>query len=212
MDLREQLCDFGLSLYSRGFTHGSTGNLSVRLPDGNLLVTPTGSSLGRLTPEGLSVIKPNGELISGPKPTKEVPLHQALYSTRGERAGAVVHLHSCYATALSLLPDQNEKDWLPHLTPYGIMQLGQVRLLPYFIPGSPEIGSAIKGLAGKHSAIMLANHGPVVSAKTLEAAIYASEELEATSKLAYLTRALEPNALSPEQVNELVSTYNVEWN
>ena len=212
MDLREQLCDFGLSLYSRGFTHGSTGNLSVRLPDGNLLVTPTGSSLGRLTPEGLSVIKPNGELISGPKPTKEVPLHQALYSTRGERAGAVVHLHSCYATALSLLPDQNEKDWLPHLTPYGIMQLGQVRLLPYFIPGSPEIGSAIKGLAGKHSAIMLANHGPVVSAKTLQAAVYASEELEATSKLAYLTRALEPDALSPEQVNELVSTYNVEWN
>ena len=212
MDLREQLCNFGLSLYSRGFTHGSTGNLSVRLPDGNLLVTPTGSSLGRLTPEGLSVLKPNGELISGPKPTKEVPLHQALYSTRGERAGAVVHLHSCYATALSLLPDQNEKDWLPHLTPYGIMQLGQVRLLPYFIPGSPEIGSAIKGLAGKHAAIMLANHGPVVSAKTLEAAVYASEELEATSKLAYLTRALEPNALSPEQVNELVSTYNVEWN
>jgi ribulose-5-phosphate 4-epimerase/fuculose-1-phosphate aldolase len=212
MDLREQLCDFGLSLYNRGFTHGSTGNLSVRLPDGNLLVTPTGTSLGCLTPEGLSVIKPNGELVSGPKPTKEVPLHQALYSTRGERAGAVVHLHSCYATALSLLPDQNEKDWLPHLTPYGIMQLGQVRLLPYFIPGSPEIGSAIKGLAGKHSAIMLANHGPVVSAKTLEAAVYASEELEATSKLAYLTRALEPNALSHEQVNELVSTYSVEWN
>ncbi|MDC3058582.1 aldolase [Litorivicinus sp.] len=212
MDLREQLCDFGLSLYNRGLTHGSTGNLSVRLPDGNLLVTPTGSSLGRLTPEGLSVIKPDGELISGPKPTKEVPLHQALYSTRGERAGAVVHLHSCYATALSLLPDQNEKDWLPHLTPYGIMQLGQVRLLPYFIPGSSEIGSAIKGLAGKHSAIMLANHGPVVSAKTLEAAVYASEELEATSKLAYLTRALEPNALSPEQVRELVSSYNVEWN
>lgn len=211
MDLREQVCDFGLSLYNRGFTHGSTGNLSVRLPDGNILVTPTGSSLGRLTPEGLSVIKPNGELVSGPKPTKEVPLHQALYSTRGDRAGAVVHLHSCYATALSVLPDQNEKNWLPHLTPYGIMQLGQVRLLPYFIPGSPEIGSAIKGLAGKHSAIMLANHGPVVSAKTLEAAVYASEELEATSKLAYLTQALEPNALTTEQINALVTRYNVEW-
>ena len=211
MDLREQLCYFGLSLYKRGFTHGSTGNLSVRLPDGNILVTPTGSSLGRLTPEGLSVIKPNGELVSGPKPTKEVPLHQALYTTRGGRAGAIVHLHSCYATALSILPDQNEKNWLPHLTPYGLMQLGQVRLLPYFIPGSPEIGSAIKGLAGKHSAIMLANHGPIVSAKTLEAAVYASEELEATSKLAYLTRALEPNALTTEQVNELVTRYNVEW-
>lgn len=211
MDLREQLCEFGLSLYNRGLTHGSTGNLSARLPDGNLLVTPTGSSLGRLTPESFSVIKPSGELVSGPRPTKEVPLHQALYATRGDRAGAVVHLHSCYATALSLLPTQNEEDWLPHLTPYGIMQLGQVRLLPYFIPGSPEIGSAIQGLAGRHSAIMLANHGPVVSAKTLEAAVYASEELEATSKLAYLTRALDPNALTPEQVNDLVSQYHVEW-
>ena len=212
MDLREQLCEFGRSLYTRGLTHGSTGNLSARLPDGNLLVTPTGSSLGRITPEGLSVVTPNGKLISGPQPTKEVPLHQALYSTRGDKAGAVVHLHSCYATALSLLPTDNERDWLPRLTPYGIMQLGQVRLLPYFIPGSPEIGSAIKGLAGKHSAIMLANHGPVVSAKTLEAAVYASEELEATSRLAYLTRALEPNALTAEQVNDLVVQYNVEWN
>ena len=191
MDIREQLCEFGLSLYNRGLSHGSTGNLSVRLPDGNLLVTPTGSSLGRLQPEQLSVIKPGGELISGDRPTKEVPLHQALYSTRGDKAGAVVHLHSCYATALSLLPTDNEHDWLPHLTPYGIMQLGQVRLLPYFIPGDPEIGSAIEGLAGKHAAIMLANHGPVVSAKTLEAAVYASEELEAASKLAFLTRALE---------------------
>jgi len=212
MDIREQLCEFGRSLYTRGLTHGSTGNLSVRLPDGNLLVTPTGSSLGRITPESLSVVTPKGELVSGPMPTKEVPLHQALYSTRGDKAGAVVHLHSCYATALSLLPTDNERDWLPPLTPYGIMQLGQVRLLPYFLPGSPEIGSAIEGLAGKHSAIMLANHGPVVSAKTLEAAVYASEELEATSKLAYLTRALEPNALTAEQVNDLVIQYNVEWN
>ena len=211
MDVREQLCEFGRSLYNRGLTHGSTGNLSARLPDGNLLVTPTGSSLGRITPENLSVVTPRGELVSGPQPTKEVPLHQALYSTRGDKAGAVVHLHSCYATALSLLPTENEGDWLPHLTPYGIMQLGQVRLLPYFIPGSPEIGSAIKGLAGKHSAIMLANHGPVVSAKTLEAAVYASEELEAASKLAYLTRALEPSALTAEQVNDLVIQYNVEW-
>ena len=211
MDLREQLCDLGLSLYQRGLTHGSTGNLSARLPDGNLIVTPTGSSLGRLTPESLSIISPDGLLISGPKPTKEVPLHQVFYATRGGRAGAVVHLHSCYSTALSLLPCDDSSNWLPSLTPYGIMQLGKVRLLPYFIPGSAEIGSAIKDLAGKHSAIMLANHGPVVSAKTLEAAVYASEELEATSKLAYLTRALEPNALTTKQVNDLVSQYNVEW-
>ncbi len=212
MDIREQLCEFGLSLYNRGLTHGSTGNLSARLPDGNLIVTPTGCSLGRLTPERLSVITPAGELVSGPKPTKEVPLHQAFYDTRGEKAGAVVHLHSCYSTALSLLPAEDQSDWLPHLTPYGIMQLGKVRLLPYFMPSSPEIGNAIKGLAGKHAAVMLANHGPVITAKNIEAAVYAAEELEATSKLAFLTRALEPNALSPEQVATLVRQFNVEWN
>lgn len=212
MDIREQLCELGLSLYNRGLTHGSTGNLSARLPDGNIIVTPTGSSLGRLTPEGLSVISPQGELISGAKPTKEVPLHQAFYNTRGDKAGAVVHLHSCHSTALSLLPAQDETDWLPHLTPYGIMQLGKVRLLPYYIPGSPEIGKAITGLAGKHAAVMLANHGPVVTAKNIEAAVYAAEELEATAKLAFLTRALEPNGLTPEQVDALVRQYNVEWN
>ena len=212
MDIREQLCELGLSLYNRGLTHGSTGNLSARLPDGNIIVTPTGSSLGRLTPEGLSVINNKGELISGPQPTKEVPLHQALYNTRGDKAGAVVHLHSCHSTALSMLPTEDETDWLPHLTPYGIMQLGKVRLLPYFIPGSPEIGKAIIGLAGKHSAIMLANHGPVVTAKNIEAAVYAAEELEASAKLAFLTRALEPNGLTPEQVDALVRQYNVEWN
>ena len=211
MDLREQLCDFGLSLYQRGLTHGSTGNLSARLPDGNLIVTPTGSSLGRLTPESLSIVSPDGQLISGPKPTKEVPLHQAFYATRGGRAGAVVHLHSCYSTALSLFPCDDSSNWLPSLTPYGIMQLGKIRLLPYFIPGSTEIGDAITGLAGKHAAVMLAHHGPVISAKTLEAAVYAAEELEATAKLAYLTRSLEPNALSDEQVRTLVRQYAVEW-
>jgi len=211
MDIREQLCELGLSIYNRGLTHGSTGNLSARLPDGNIIVTPTGSSLGRLTPEGLSVISSDGELISGPKPTKEVPLHQAFYNTRGDRAGAVVHLHSCHSTALSLLPVEDESDWLPHLTPYGIMQLGKVRLLPYFIPGSPEIGKAITGLAGKHSAVMLANHGPVVTAKNIEAAVYAAEELEATAKLAFMTRALNPTALTPEQVEALVRQYNIEW-
>ena len=211
MDPREKLCELGHNLYSRGLTHGNTGNLSVRLPDGSLVVTPTGTSLGILSPENLSLIGPNGTLLSGPSPTKEMPLHQAFYDTRGDRAGAVVHLHSCYSTALSLLPADNEFDWLPHLTPYSIMQLGQVRLLPYFLPGSPEIGVAIKGLAGKHAAVMLAHHGPVITAKTLEAAVYAAEELEATAKLAFLTRALEPNVLTKLQVSTLVKQFKVEW-
>ncbi len=212
MDSREQLCELGLSLYQRGLTHGSTGNLSVRLDDGCIAVTPTGVCMGRLDPAQLSILDSQGEHLSGPKPTKEVPLHMAFYHTRGDRAGAIVHLHSCYATALSLLTPDETEDWLPHLTPYGIMQLGKVRLLPYFLPGSPEIGQAITGLAGRHAAVMLANHGPVVSAKTIEAATYAAEELEATAKLAMLTQALNPNALTEEQVATLVRHYHVEWN
>lgn len=212
MDAREQLCELGLSLYQRGLTHGSTGNLSVRLDDGCIAVTPTGVCMGRLDPAQLSILDGQGEHLSGPKPTKEVPLHMAFYHTRGDRAGAIVHLHSCYATALSLLTPDETEDWLPHLTPYGIMQLGKVRLLPYFLPGSPEIGQAITGLAGRHAAVMLANHGPVVSAKTIEAATYAAEELEATAKLAMLTHALNPNALTEEQVATLVRHYHVEWN
>jgi ribulose-5-phosphate 4-epimerase/fuculose-1-phosphate aldolase len=212
MDRREQLCELGASLYARGFTHGSTGNLSARLPSGEIIMTPTGRSLGSLVPEHLSVLDANGQHLSGSQPTKERPLHLAFYATRTEHTGAVVHLHSCYATALSLLPTQDESDWLPHLTPYSIMQLGQVRLLPYHLPGSPALGEAIEGLAGKHSAVMLANHGPVVTAKTLEAAVYASEELEATAKLAYLTRALDPQGLTEEQVSELVRQFQVEWN
>lgn len=212
MDAREQLCELGHSLYQRGLTHGSTGNLSVRLDDGCIAVTPTGVCMGRLDPAQLSILDSQGEHLSGPKPTKEVPLHMAFYHTRGDRAGAIVHLHSCYATALSLLTPDETEDWLPHLTPYGIMQLGKVRLLPYFLPGSPEIGQAITGLAGRHAAVMLANHGPVVSAKTIEAATYAAEELEATAKLAMLTHTLNPNALTPEQVATLVRHYHVEWN
>lgn len=212
MDLREQLCELGHSLYNRGLTHGSTGNLSVRTPSGDILMTPTGCSLGRLTPENLSLLDANGVHQSGPKPTKEIPLHQAFYDTRQSQTGAIVHLHSCYATALSLLPTENESDWLPHLTPYGIMQLGQVRLLPYHLPGSPALGEAIRGLAGRHSAVMLANHGPVVTGKTLEAATYAAEELEQTAKLAYLTRGLEVNSLNPSQVEAVVRQFDVEWN
>ena len=211
MDTREQLCELGASLFARGLTHGSTGNISARLPSGEIIITPTGCSLGRLEPEQLSVLDENGQHQTGPKPTKEIPLHLAFYATRPKHTGAVVHLHSCFATALSLLPTENENDWLPHLTPYGIMQLGQVRLIPYHLPGSPALGEAIEGLAGKHAAVMLANHGPVVTAQTLEAAVYASEELEATAKLAYLTRALDPTGLTKVQVSDLVRQFQLEW-
>lgn len=208
--LREQICDLARSMFDRGLTGGSTGNISARTDDGGLLVSPTGTSFGRLDPARLSRFDARGNHIDGDRPTKEMPLHTAFYDTRG-RTAAVVHLHSCHAVALSTLPDANADDFLPPITPYAFMQLGRVRLLPYFRPGDPGIGDAVRGLAGKRSAVMLANHGPVVAGLDLEGACNAIEELEATSRLAMLLRGTKPNMLTPQQVEELVKLHDVAW-
>lgn len=208
--LREQICDLARSMFDRGLTGGSTGNISARTDDGGLLVSPTGTSFGRLDPARLSRFDARGNHIDGDRPTKEMPLHTAFYDTRG-RTAAVVHLHSCHAVALSTLPDANADDFLPPITPYAFMQLGRVRLLPYFRPGDPGIGDAVRGLAGKRSAVMLANHGPVVAGLDLEGACNAIEELEATSRLAMLLRGTNPNMLTPQQVEELVKLHDVAW-
>jgi ribulose-5-phosphate 4-epimerase/fuculose-1-phosphate aldolase len=139
-----------------------------------------------------------------------MPLHSAFYETRSQ-AGAVVHLHSCHAVALSMLPDVDPDNFLPPLTPYAIMQLGKVRLLPFFRPGDPAMGAAVRGLAGKRSAVMLANHGPVVAGKDVEAACNAIEELEATARLALLLHGHQPRLLDPSQVQDIVTSFNVEW-
>lgn len=208
--LREHICLLAKSLFDRGLTGGSTGNISARTPDGGLLVSPTGTSFGRLDPGRLSRFDPSGKLIGGDKPTKEMPLHSAFYDTRST-AGAVVHLHSCHSVALSMMPDANEDNFLPPLTPYGIMKLGKVKLLPFFMPGDPAMGDAVRGLAGKRSAVMLANHGPVVAGKDVEAACNAIEELEDTARLAMMTRGLNPKGLSETDVRNLVDTFNVDW-
>lgn len=209
--IREEICLMAKSLYDRGLTAGSSGNISARLSDGRLLVTPTGSSFGRLDPARLSCFDRNGRLTGGDKPTKEMPLHAAFYETRPEKTGAVVHLHSCHSVALSLLPGIDPDNMLPPLTAYSIMKLGKVKLLPYFMPGDPAMGDAIRGLAGKRSAVMLAAHGPVVAAKDLEAAVNAIEELEETAKLTMLTRGANPSLLSEAEISALVRTYDVEW-
>lgn len=208
--LREQICRFAATLYGQGLTHGSTGNISVRTSDGGLLVTPTGSSFMTLDPARLSLFDASLTHVDGDAPTKEMPLHRAFYDTRGT-AGAVVHLHACHSVALSMMPDVDPDDFLPPLTPYPVMKLGRVKLLPYFLPGDPAIGTAIRGLAGKRSAVMLANHGPVVAGKDLEGAVHAIEELEAGAKLAMMTRGLSPQKLSDEQVATLVARFNVAW-
>lgn len=208
--LREQVCLLAKSMFDRGLTGGSTGNISARTEDGGLLVSPTGTSFGRLDPARLSRFDAAGNLVSGDKPTKEMPLHSAFYDTRSS-AGAVVHLHSCHAVALSMMPDADEDNFLPPLTPYGIMKLGKVKLLPFFLPGDAAMGEAVRGLAGKRSAVMLANHGPVVAGKDVEAACNAIEELEDTARLAMMTRGLHPRALSDGQIKALVTKFDVEW-
>lgn len=208
--LREQICLLAKSIFDRGLTGGSTGNISARTEDGGVLVSPTGTSFGRLDPARLSRLDAGGTLIDGDSPTKEMPLHAAFYDTRSS-AGAVVHLHSCHSVALSMLPDIDPDNFLPPLTPYAIMKLGKVKLLPFFLPGDPAMGEAVRGLAGKRSAVMLANHGPVVAGKDVEAACNAIEELEDTARLALLTRGMTPRLLTAAQVRDLVTGFDIEW-
>jgi ribulose-5-phosphate 4-epimerase/fuculose-1-phosphate aldolase len=210
MQLREQICTLAKSMFDRGLTGGASGNISARLADGGLLVSPTGSSFGALDPARLSHFDAGGRLIGGDAPTKEMPLHSAFYDTRSQ-TGAVVHLHSTHSVALSMLPDTNPDNVLPPLTAYSVMRLGKVKLLPYFMPGDPAMGEAVRGLAGKRAAVLLANHGPVVAGKDIEAAVYAMEELEETAKLALITRGCNPQMLTAAQVNGIVDKFDVEW-
>ena len=208
--LREQICLLAKSIFDRGLTGGSTGNISARTDDGGLLVSPTGTSFGRLDPARLSRFDAWGKLVDGDAPTKEMPLHTAFYETRS-KAGAVVHLHSCHSVALSMLPDVDPDNFLPPLTPYGIMKFGRVKLLPFFLPGDAAMGEAVRGLAGKRSAVMLANHGPVVAGKDVEAACNAVEELEDTARLALMTRGMNPRLLDEAQIRSLVTKFDIEW-
>jgi len=199
--LREQICTLGKSMFDRGLTVGSSGNLSVRTPEG-WLMTPTNSCLGRLDPAKLSKVDAKGNLVSGDKQTKESFLHLSMYAERPS-AGAIVHLHSTYSVAVSCLAEVDPKAPIPPLTAYYVMKIGNLVLLPYFAPGDMTLANAVKEVAGKHHAILLANHGPIVAGKDLESAVYATEELEETAKLYLLLRGNRLKILTPEQVAEL---------
>ncbi len=207
---REDICTIAKSMFDRGLTCGSSGNISVRLSDGRVLVTPTGRAMGFLDPAQISLMDADMRHVSGDMPTKEVPLHAAFYQTRAQ-TGAVVHLHSTHSVALSMIQDIDPDNVIPPLTPYTIMRLGKVQLLPFFLPGDPAMGEAVRGLAGRRSAVLLANHGPVVAGKDLWAAAFATEELEETAKLALLTRGIPINALTQSQVEAVVDTFDVDW-
>ncbi|SDN61534.1 Ribulose-5-phosphate 4-epimerase/Fuculose-1-phosphate aldolase [Halomonas shengliensis] len=204
--LREQIATLGRSLFDRGLTMGSSGNISVRLEDGGWLMTPTNACLGRLDPAEISRLGGQGEWLDGHKPTKEHFLHMAMYAERPQ-SQAIVHLHSTHSVAVSCLPDIDPCDCIPPLTAYYVMRVGRLPLVPYHVPGDPTLGDAVRGLAGKHSAVLLANHGPVVAGKSLEAAVYATEELEETAKLFLLLHGRNPRVLTPEQVAELEARF-----
>jgi ribulose-5-phosphate 4-epimerase/fuculose-1-phosphate aldolase len=205
---REQIVEFGRSLFERGLTAGSSGNLSVRLHDGWLL-TPTNASLGRLDPARLSKLDWDGRLLSGERPSKEAFLHRAMYHGR-DGANAIVHLHSTHSAAVSCMCGLKHDDCIPPLTPYFVMKIGRLPLVPYHRPGDPDLAGAVGVLARKHSAVLLANHGPVVSGSSLEAAVYAAEELEETAKLFLLLRDVPTRPLDAAQIDELKSTFGLD--
>jgi 3-dehydro-4-phosphotetronate decarboxylase len=199
---REAICAIGASIFARGLTAGSSGNISVRTGEG-WLMTPTNASLGRLDPARLSKLDPEGRLISGDPPTKESFLHRVMYDERRD-TGAVVHLHSTHSVAVSCLAEIDPKDVLPPITAYYVMRVGRLPLVPYYRPGDLDLAEAVRCFAGKHHAVLLANHGPVVAGSNLDAAVNAIEELEETAKLYLLLRGAKTRYLTPAQVKELM--------
>ena len=202
--LRDRICMVGASLFRRGLTFGSTGNISVRHPDGGWLMTPTNASLGELDPVRLSRLDAAGNLVGGDRPTKEAVLHRVMYAQRNA-AGAVVHLHSTHSVAVSCLRGLDHANCLPPLTAYYVMRIGRLPLVPYRPPGDESLAFAVEALAGRHHAVLLANHGPVVAGTTLDDATYAIEELEETARLYLLLRNQAVDALTDEQVEDLRS-------
>ena len=199
---REEICAIGASIFARGLTAGSSGNISVRADEG-WLMTPTGSSLGRLDPARLSKLDRDGRLVAGDPPTKESFLHRVMYEER-PATGAVVHLHSTHSVAVSCLAEIDPEDVLPPITAYYVMRVGRLPLVPYFRPGDLDLAEAVRGFVGKHYAVLLANHGPVVAGSGLDEAVNAMEELEETAKLYLLLRGANTRYLTSAQVRGLM--------
>jgi len=205
-ELRQELCAQGAALAAQGHARGGSGNISVRLPSGGFLISPSGHALGSLQPNELSLCDEEGKHSSGPPPSKELPLHLGLYRTRPQ-TGAVVHLHTPYATAWSMVKGINPESALPAITPYAVMRLGAVALLPFAVPGDPILGEWIAERALHHSAFLLANHGSVVAARTLKDAGFAAEELEETARLCLMLQAVPHLGLTPDEIQAIEVRY-----
>lgn len=187
-------------LSAAGLSPGSSGNVSIRV-GARIIATPTGSSLRAVTEEDLAATPADQE--GAARPTKELPLHAAMYAAHPD-ATAVVHLHSPYATAIACLPPTDSGfAQLPPLTPYRVMRLGDIPLVPYAPPGSADLAAGVAAAAPGHPALLLANHGPVVAALTLDAAIDLAEELETAAQLTLLLKQAPAVALDAASVAAL---------
>jgi ribulose-5-phosphate 4-epimerase/fuculose-1-phosphate aldolase len=200
-DLREWIAVHGKSLFDRGYTAGASGNISVRLEDG-ILVTPTRSCLGRLDPARIAKLDPEGNLLAGDPPSTEAVLHMGVYRARPEDR-AVVHLHSPHAVALSCLKGLDPQDVLPPLTPYFVMCIGRLPLVPFHPPGSRSLAAAVAEECGSHRAVLMAHHGTVVAGKDLVDTVYTAEELEETARVFLLVKGSDYRPLEPEQIAAL---------
>jgi 3-dehydro-4-phosphotetronate decarboxylase len=203
--LRDQIAEYGVFLTSQGLAHGSTGNISVRLEDG-WLITPTNSRLGRLDPARTARLDRDGRLLAGDPPSKEAFLHRSVYEMRAG-ARAIVQLHSTHSVAVSCLAGIDAADVLPPLTAYYVMRVGKLPLIPYFPPGDERLAAAVRQVAGRHAAVLLANHGPVVAGTSLDAAVGAVEELEATARLFLLLQGHASRPLTADQIAELEARF-----
>jgi ribulose-5-phosphate 4-epimerase/fuculose-1-phosphate aldolase len=203
--LRDQIARFGRSLFQRGYGCGSSGNISVRVDDG-VLVTPTNSCMGFLEPELISKVGFDGTHLSGSKPSKETFFHLAMYEERPQDA-AIVHLHATHSVAVSCLDGIDKANVLPPMTAYYVMRIGKLPLVPYYRPGDRALADAVRKTARDHHAMLLANHGPVVSAQTLDAAVYCAEELEETAKLYLMIHDRPHRYLTHNQIAELTEAF-----
>ena len=199
-----ELCEIAASFYQRGYAFGSTGNLSVRIED-RVWITPTGRSLRNLAPAELALIGLDGAPLNGNRASKEAPFHLAIYREAGERAGAVVHLHPTHAVALACLEEFGE---LPAITPYCLMRVAPLAVVPYYRPGAPELAAAIGEAArAGHECMLLRNHGLVTAGRTIEEAADRAEELEETAKLHFLLRGERVRVLSPTERDEIARVF-----
>lgn len=202
LEQKQQMVALAHSLYQRGYSVGGAGNLSVRLDDKRFLVTPTGASLGRLTVERLSVLDENGALLAGDKPSKESVFHLKIYQNN-ENCQAIVHLHSTYLTALSCLQDLDPQNAMRAFTPYYVMRVGALPVIPYYHPGDHNIARELGERANEAKAFLLANHGVVVTGDSLIDAIDNTEELEETAKLYFILQGQKIRYLNDEEIQYL---------